>query len=65
MAAAAAHWGSFGSPGIGSGLSYRWWARHQASLAEARAALLADRFARAWADGVQLGLERAADLILA
>ncbi len=64
MAAAAAHWGSFGSPHniIGFGAVRT---RYEASLAEARAALPANDFATAWAKGESMGLEQAADLVLA
>lgn len=64
IAAAAGHWGSIGSPGDIIGLGAKC-ARHEASLAEARAALPPDRFALAWAAGERMGLEQAADVVLA
>ena len=65
IAAAAGHSDSFSSPRPSAGISYAWWLRQQASLAEARVALPPDQFAKAWADGERMGLEQAADLILA
>jgi predicted ATPase len=64
VAAAAGHRGSFGSPSTGASFMIGWMERHEASLTETRAALPPDRFAQAWAEGEQMGLERAADLIL-
>ena len=65
IAAAAGHSDSFSSPRASAGISYASWLREQASLAEARVALPPDQFAKAWSDGERMGLEQAADLILA
>jgi tetratricopeptide (TPR) repeat protein len=64
IAAAAGHWGSFDRPCGTTGFSAVR-IRREASLAEARAALPPDRFARAWAEGERMGLAQAAERIIA
>jgi tetratricopeptide (TPR) repeat protein len=64
IAAAAGHWGSFDALGGITGFRpVR--DRRAASLVEVRAGLPPDQFARAWADGERMGLEQAAELIVA
>ena len=65
IAAADGHWGSVDQREATPRRMLRVRARREASLAEVRAAVPPDRFARAWAEGERMSVEQAAALILA